>query len=89
MKTRTIGDCTLYCGDCFAILPKLDVTADAVISDPPFGITACDWDVSFSLANMMTQNINKKKQGMETGKCHLRKNTRLTGKRSDVLRSRY
>ena len=34
----------LYCGDCFDILPKLDVVADAVISDPPFGITACDWD---------------------------------------------
>ena len=50
MKKKTIGDCTLYCGDCFAVLPKLDVVADAVISDPPFGITACDWDVSFSFA---------------------------------------
>ena len=51
MKKKTIGDCTLYCGDCFAILPKLDVTASAVISDPPFGITACDWDTAFSLAH--------------------------------------
>jgi site-specific DNA-methyltransferase (adenine-specific) len=49
---RTIGNCTLYQGDCFDILPKLDVTADAIISDPPFGITSCDWDKAFSLARM-------------------------------------
>ena len=46
MQTTTIGNATLYCGDCFDILPKLAVEADAVISDPPFGITACDWDVA-------------------------------------------
>jgi site-specific DNA-methyltransferase (adenine-specific) len=50
MKKTTIGDIALYCGDCFDILPELDVTADAVISDPPFGITACDWDVMPPLA---------------------------------------
>ena len=50
MKTKTIGDCTLYCGDCFDILPKLDVCADAVISDPPYGITDCDWDTAPPLA---------------------------------------
>ena len=50
MKKKTIGDCTLYCGDCFAVLPKLDVTADAVISDPPYNITACDWDTAFSFS---------------------------------------
>ena len=50
MKTKTIGDCTLYCGDCFDILPKLDVCVDAVISDPPFGMTACDWDTAPPLA---------------------------------------
>ena len=44
MKKTTIGNCTLYHGDSFDILPKLDAVADAVISDPPFGITACDWD---------------------------------------------
>jgi len=46
MDRVTIGNCTLYCGDCFAILPNLLIKADAVISDPPFGITACDWDVA-------------------------------------------
>jgi site-specific DNA-methyltransferase (adenine-specific) len=50
MKKRTIGNCVLYHGDCFDILPKLDCRADAVISDPPFGITACDWDILIPLA---------------------------------------
>jgi len=49
MKRVTIGNCTLYCGDCFAVLPHLEITADAVISDPPYGLTACDWDTAFSL----------------------------------------
>jgi site-specific DNA-methyltransferase (adenine-specific) len=41
---KIINDCTLYCGDCFKVLAGLDLKADAVISDPPFGITGCDWD---------------------------------------------
>jgi site-specific DNA-methyltransferase (adenine-specific) len=49
MDRITIGNCTLYCGDCFEILPHLKIKADAVISDPPFGITACDWDVALPL----------------------------------------
>ncbi|MCL2710568.1 MAG: site-specific DNA-methyltransferase [Planctomycetaceae bacterium] len=44
-----IGNATLYCGDCFSVLPKLDVEFDAVISDPPFGITDCEWDCSIPL----------------------------------------
>ncbi len=32
----TIGDATLYCGDCREILPTLD-PVDAVITDPPYG----------------------------------------------------
>ena len=44
MKKVTIGNATLYCGDCFDVLAELDLKADAVISDPPFGITDCDWD---------------------------------------------
>jgi len=50
MKEKTIGNCLLYHGDCFDILPKLDVQADAVISDPPFGITDCDWDILLPFA---------------------------------------
>lgn len=39
MNTRieTIGDATLYFGDCMDILPTLD-KVDAVITDPPFGL---------------------------------------------------
>lgn len=33
----TIGDATLYLGDCMEILPTLD-KVDAVITDPPYGI---------------------------------------------------
>jgi site-specific DNA-methyltransferase (adenine-specific)/modification methylase len=39
MKTtiETIGDATLYLGDCMDILPTLD-KIDAVITDPPYGL---------------------------------------------------
>ena len=33
----TIGDCTLYCGDCLDILPTLG-TVSVVVTDPPYGM---------------------------------------------------
>ena len=36
-ETVTIGDCTLYRGDCMEVLPTLG-RFDAVITDPPYGI---------------------------------------------------
>jgi site-specific DNA-methyltransferase (adenine-specific) len=36
MRTEKIGDATLYLGDCREIAPS--ILADAVISDPPYGI---------------------------------------------------
>ena len=36
-RTETIGDATLYCGDCLEILPTLG-RVDAVVTDPPYGI---------------------------------------------------
>lgn len=39
MRVETIGDATLYLGDCMEILPTLG-KVDAVITDPPYGINA-------------------------------------------------
>ena len=36
-RIETIGDCTLYLGDCRDILPTLG-KVDAVVTDPPYGI---------------------------------------------------
>jgi site-specific DNA-methyltransferase (adenine-specific)/modification methylase len=37
MRTETIGECTLYLGDCRDVLPTLG-KVDAVVTDPPYGI---------------------------------------------------
>ena len=37
-----IDRAVLYLGDCRDILPTLQ--ADAVITDPPYGVTSLDWD---------------------------------------------
>ena len=36
-RVETIGDCTLYLGDCRDILPTLG-KVDAVVTDPPYGL---------------------------------------------------
>jgi site-specific DNA-methyltransferase (adenine-specific) len=46
MRTETIGDATLYLGDCMEILPTLP-KAGAVITDPPYGIAHL-WKGGFS-----------------------------------------
>jgi site-specific DNA-methyltransferase (adenine-specific) len=58
----TIGNITLYCGDCFSVLPKLNIESDAVISDPPFGITDCDWDNRIPLDSFWNMVVNRTKQ---------------------------
>lgn len=35
---------TLYHGDCREVLPTLDLTVDACVADPPYGITTAEWD---------------------------------------------
>jgi site-specific DNA-methyltransferase (adenine-specific) len=42
------GGITIYCGDCLDIMPWLideGVVVDAIIADPPYGTTACSWDI--------------------------------------------
>jgi site-specific DNA-methyltransferase (adenine-specific) len=36
-KRYSLGDATLYAGDCLAVLPDLDLV-DAVVTDPPYGL---------------------------------------------------
>lgn len=38
------ADTVLYRGDMRQVLPALEVTADCVIADPPYGETALSWD---------------------------------------------
>jgi site-specific DNA-methyltransferase (adenine-specific) len=46
----------LRLGDCLDILPTLaDMCADAIITDVPYGTTACKWDVIIPLDKMWAQ----------------------------------
>jgi site-specific DNA-methyltransferase (adenine-specific) len=75
MNTRieTIGDATLYLGDCMDILPTLD-KVDAVITDPPYGLNIAaqpfqnqkrnnaekkDWDKSTPSKLLLDEIIQK------------------------------
>ena len=42
-RIETIGDATLYLGDCRDILPTLG-KVDAVVTDPPYGVDFAEWD---------------------------------------------
>jgi site-specific DNA-methyltransferase (adenine-specific) len=53
------ADCTLYRADCFDLLPTLELTADLVLSDPPYNCTHCDWDVHIPLSHFW-QMIERK-----------------------------
>ncbi|MHC4618389.1 MAG: DNA-methyltransferase [Planctomycetota bacterium] len=35
---------TIYVGDCLEVMPQLSPPFDAIISDWPYGTTACEWD---------------------------------------------
>lgn len=35
---------TLYCGDALEVVTSLELTADAIITDPPYGETSLEWD---------------------------------------------
>ena len=45
----------LFNGDCLEIMDKLiadGIKVDAVITDPPYGVTACKWDIVMPFAEM-------------------------------------
>ncbi len=49
-RIETIGDCTLYLGDCREILPLLP-KVDAVVTDPPYGIGFAAQPTRYQRAN--------------------------------------
>ena len=51
-RIETIGDCTLYLGDCRDILPTLG-KVDAVVTDPPYGIGFAAQPTRYQRANGM------------------------------------
>tara|TARA_R110000772_G_C13310276_1_gene440146 strand:- start:5755 stop:6552 length:798 start_codon:yes stop_codon:yes gene_type:complete len=56
-KEVLIGDCRLILGDCLEVMPTLD-KIDAVVTDPPYGTTACKWDSIIPLDTMWGE-LNK------------------------------
>lgn len=47
---------TIYHGDCLNVMPILpDQSFDAVITDPPYGTTACAWDTVIPFAPMWAE----------------------------------
>ena len=52
----TSGDVTLYHGDCLEILPTLAAgSVDGIITDIPYGTTACAWDTVIPFEPMWAQ----------------------------------
>lgn len=54
---------TIYHGNCLEILPQLEnKSIDLVLTDPPYGITACTWDfaIPFELMWEQLKRITKK-----------------------------
>ncbi|MFA5053327.1 MAG: site-specific DNA-methyltransferase [Parcubacteria group bacterium] len=45
----------LYCGDALDLLPTLDGPFDAIITDLPYGTTACKWDTVIPFGPMWAQ----------------------------------
>ena len=56
MTTHTGPGWTLYQGDCLDVPPTLAAgSVDAVVTDPPYGTSACAWDSVIPLAPMWEQ----------------------------------
>lgn len=46
----------LYLGDCLEIMPEIEAdSVDAIITDPPYGTTACKWDTTIPFKSMWTE----------------------------------
>ncbi|MDR2754423.1 MAG: site-specific DNA-methyltransferase [Planctomycetaceae bacterium] len=61
MKKVQIDNYELYHGDCFNIVPQLNITADNVITDPPYNMTHCEWDTFIPLTHFWSLIAEKSK----------------------------
>jgi len=51
----------LYKGDCLEVMDRMiaeGVKVDAIITDPPYGTTACKWDSVIDF-NLMWEQLNR------------------------------
>ena len=49
----------LYCGDCLDVMKRInDNSIDAIITDPPYGTTACKWDSVIDF-DLMWEQLNR------------------------------
>lgn len=56
---HVLGDCALFNWDCLEIMKSIpDGSIDAVITDPPYGTTACKWD-SIIPFDLMWEQLNR------------------------------
>ncbi|MFA5999866.1 MAG: site-specific DNA-methyltransferase [Candidatus Paceibacterota bacterium] len=62
MIIETFKNATIINEDCFNALPNLNNKVDLILSDPPYNITACDWDKSIDLNKLW---VELKKLGKE------------------------
>jgi len=53
--TEIVNGCELYLGEALDTLAALDVQVDAIITDLPYGTTACSWDTVIPFAPMWEQ----------------------------------
>jgi DNA modification methylase len=54
MRVETIGNATLYLGDCFEVMPTLQ-PVDMVLADLPYGTTQCRWDSHLPLERLWAE----------------------------------
>ena len=55
-ESSTFGNVTLLNGDCLELMKDIpDKSVDAVICDPPYQATACEWDQALPVARLWEQ----------------------------------
>ena len=65
MTTNDIEKYKLYLGDCLEVMDKLiekGVKVDMILTDPPFGTTACKWDIIIPFNRYIVVKEGKKEK---------------------------